>query len=89
MLMKGKRRAVYGCAVDVWSIGAVIYEMATSEKFNDLSEEEFWQGQLFRPEKKLDKLNSSQDKALSIFLSKCLRWESSARVRCTELLHHD
>ena len=87
MLMEGTRKAVYGCGADVWSIGTVVYEMVTRSIFNQLTDQDFWSGNLFVINKKLTK--NVQDKSLRNFLSKCLQWESSARCRCFELLQDD
>ena len=87
MLMEGTRKAVYGCGADVWSIGAVVYEMATGSIFNDLEDKDFWAGNLFVIDQKLT--NNVQDKSLKSFLSKCLQWEPDARRRCFELLQDD
>ena len=87
MLMEGTRKAVYGCGADVWSIGTVVYEMATRSIFNDLADKDFWSGNLFVIHEKLSK--NVQDDSLKNFLSKCLQWEPSARCRCFELLQDD
>ena len=86
MLMEGTRKAVYGCGADVWSIGTVVYEMATGSIFNDLTDKDFWSGNLFVID---EKLNQNVQDNIKDVLSKCLQWEPSARSRCFDLLHDD
>ena len=87
MLMEETQKAVYGCGADVWSIGTVVYEMATGEIFNRLTDKDFWGGKFFVIHEKLAK--NIHDKTLNAFLSKCLQWKSSDRSRCFELLQDD
>ena len=83
----GHCRATYGSPVDVWSIGAVIYELDSRDVFMNLSKSEIYDQQLFNTERKIKmKIRDSQ---LRSFLTMCLQWEPVDRRSCSELLRHD
>ena len=83
-LMKGRPGAVYGCPADVWSIGAVVYEIDTRHVFMHLTEQEIWAEQLFNTEEKI-RINV-RDRQLREFLYICLQWNPGHRYRCNQLL---
>ena len=49
-----EERAKYGCSVDIWSIGAVVYEMHTKKVFMNLNMQQIFRGKLFDEPTKID-----------------------------------
>ena len=49
-----EERAKYGCSVDIWSIGAVVYEMHTKKVFMNLNIQQIFRGKLFDEPTKID-----------------------------------
>ena len=83
----GKERAKYGCSVDVWSIGTIVYEMSTGQVFNQLTDREIWANNFFSIEQKIGN-EIKGDHTLTDFLFKILWWDASRRARCSDLLTH-
>ena len=82
-----EEKAIYGCAVDVWSIGAVVYEMETRNIFMTLNERQIWAEEQFNTQQKI-KLNI-RNQLLQSFLIWCLQWSPHSRHSCRELLKHE
>ena len=82
--MLTEEKTVYGCPADVWSIGTVVFETATTQKFNDLTYAELLSESHFNCDWKLK--SDIRDLKLRSFLSKCLQWDPAKRSRCRELL---
>ena len=86
-LMSGRFKAIYGCSADIWSIGAVVYEMETKEKFMDLSDLDLLAEDLFNTDLKLRQ--RIKDSQLKSFLERCLQWNPEERRGCVDLLKHE
>ena len=87
-----RERAKYGCSADIWSIGAIGYEISTNEKFCELSDRHI------RKNKELKEnafniaeriMKNISDQNLQRFLYKCLRWNPSKRASCDELISNE
>ena len=87
-----RERAKYGCSADIWSIGAIGYEISTNTKFCELTDRQIRKNKELRE----NAFNIAErimknigDQKLQQFLYKCLRWDPSKQASCDELLSNE